>query len=199
MRGFKVQADAEIDDVQAEIGRIQQCLNIYAEASARIRRIQDMDSPEKELITTHNMARTPTLDLLDEYTKLLASTSSQLGKEVSDVRLRLDRLTLHMQANEAARQEHSLKETHLSIPSYSSGPLHQGGTNVFQAISAAEDSHQILVSTSGSPIHALNITAGLRSSQWMGQMSEVSLQLLSKDAGVTYHTIHNSTDESMGN
>jgi hypothetical protein len=114
MRGFKVQADAEIDDMQAEIGRVQQCLNIYAEASVRIRRIRDINSPEKELITTHNMARTPTLYLLDKYTKLLASTSSQLGNEVADVRLRLDRLTLHMQANEAARQERC--------------------TNVFQAI-----------------------------------------------------------------
>jgi hypothetical protein len=115
MQGLKVQADAEIDNVQAEIGRIQQCLNTYAEASARIRCIQDINSLEKELITTHNMACTPTFDLLDMYTKLLASKSSQLENEVADVRLLLDRFALHMQANEAARQDRCLKETHHHI------------------------------------------------------------------------------------
>jgi hypothetical protein len=190
--------EAEIDDVQADIGRIHQCLDIYAQASARIRRIRDISSPEKELIIPHNKARTPTLDVLDEYAEILASSSTQLGNHVAEIRLRLDRLVLHIQANEAAQQEHRLKETHLSISSSSLGQPHQGSTNVFHAISAAESSHQILVSTPGSPIHAQNITAGPRSSQWMGQMSEVSLQLFSKDVRVTC-TMHNSTDKSIRN
>jgi hypothetical protein len=199
MRGFKVQAKAEIDDAQADIGRIQQCLDIYAQASARIRHIRDISSPEKELIIPHYQARTPTLDLLDKYAELLASTSSQLGNEVADLRLRLDRLVSHIQANEAAQQEHRLKETHLSISSSLSSQLYQGSTNVYHAISAAENSHQILVSTSGSPIHAHNITAGPRSSQWMGQMSEVSLQLFLKDVRITHCTMHNSSDNSIRN
>jgi hypothetical protein len=199
MRGFKVQAEAEIDDVQADIGRIQQCLDIYAQTSARIRHIRDISSPEKELIIPHNQARTPTLDVLEEYAKTLASSSTQLGNDVAEIRLRLDRLVSHIQANEAAQQEHRLKETHLSISSSSSGQPHQGSANVFHAVSAAEGSHQILVSTSGSPIHAQNITAAPRSSQWMGQMSEVSLQLFSKDVRVTHRTMHNGTDKSIRN
>jgi hypothetical protein len=122
MRDFKVQAKAEIDEVQAHIGRIQQCLNVYAQAPDRIGLIRDVSSPEKEF-----------------------------------------------------------------------------STNVFRAISAADDSHQILVSTSGSPVHAQNISAGPRSSQWMGQMSEASLQLLSKDVRATHGTIHNSVDKSTRN
>jgi hypothetical protein len=85
MRGFKVQAEAEIDDVQLDIGRIQQCLNIYAQASARVRHIWDISSTEKELIIPHYQARTPTLDVLNRYAKLLASTSLQLGNEVADI------------------------------------------------------------------------------------------------------------------
>jgi hypothetical protein len=199
MRGFKVQAEAEIDDVQADIGKIQQCLDIYAQASARVRHIRDISSPERELIISHNQSRIPTLDVLDEYAKILASSFTQLGNDVAEIRLQLDRLVSHIQANEAAQQEHRLKETHLSISSSSSGQPHLGSTNDFHAISAAESSHQILVSTSGSPIHARNITAGSRSSQWMGQMSEVSLQLFSKDVGVTHLTMHNSTDKSIRN
>jgi hypothetical protein len=199
MRGFKVQAEAEIDDVQADIGRIQQCLDIYAQASARIRHIRDVSSPEKELIIPHNQARTPTLDVLEEYAETLASSSTQLGNDVAEIRLRLDRLVSHIQANEAAQQEHRLKETHLSISPSSSSPPYQGSINVYHAIAAAENSHQILVSTSGSPIHAQNITAGPRSSQWMGQMSEVSLQLFSKDVRITHRTMHNSTDQSIRN
>jgi hypothetical protein len=142
------------------------------------------------------MARTPTLDVLDKYAELLASTSLQLGNEVADVRLRLNHLISHIQANEAAGQECCLKEIHQSISSSSFGQPHHDSTNVFQAISAAEDSRQILVSTTGSPIHAQNITAGPRSSQWMGQMSEVSLQLFSKDIRGTHDTMHDSTDKS---
>jgi hypothetical protein len=198
MRSFKVQAEAEIDDVQANIVKIQQCLDIYAQASTRVRHIRDISSPERELIIPHNQARTPTLDVLDEYAKILASSFTQLGNDVAEIRLRLDRLVSHIQASEGAQQEHHLKETHLSIPSSSLGQLHQGSTNVFQAISAAESSHQILVSTSSSPIHVQNITAGPRSSQWMGQISEASLQLLPKDVRVTHCTIHNSTDKSIG-
>jgi hypothetical protein len=141
MRGFKVQAKAEIDDVQADIGRIQQCLDIYAQASARIRYIRDISSPEKELIIPYYQARTPTLDVLDKYAELLASTSSQLRKEVADLCLRLDCLILHIEANQAAQQEHRLKETHLSISSSLSSQLYQGSNNVFHAISAAENSY----------------------------------------------------------
>jgi hypothetical protein len=171
MRGFKVQAEAEIDDVQADIGKIQQCLDIYAQASARVRHIRDISSPERELIIPRNQSRIPTLDVLDEYAKIPASSFTQLGNDVAEIRLQLDRLVSHIQANEPAQQEHRLKETHLSISS-SSGQPHLGSTNIFHAISAAESSHQILVSMSGSPIHARNITAGSRSPQWMGQMSE---------------------------
>jgi hypothetical protein len=199
MRDFKVQAEAEIDNVQANISKIQQCLHICAQASAHIRRIRDISSPEKELITTHDMAHTPTLDVLDKYAELLTSTSSQLGNEVADVRLQLNRLISHIQANEAAGQERCLKETHQSISSSSSGQPHHGSTNVFQAISAAEDSRQMLVSTSGSPIHAQNISGGPRSLQWMGQMSEVSLQLFSKDVQVTHRTMYSVTDKTIRN
>jgi hypothetical protein len=192
MRDFKVQAKAEIDEVQAHRGKIQQCLNVYAQASDCLGLIRDVSSPEKEFITIHDMPGTPTLDVLDENAESLASTSSKLRNEVADVGLRLNRPISHIHANEATRQER------LSISCSSSQP-HHSSTNVFRAISAADDSHQILVSTSGSPIHAQNISAGPRSSQWMGQMSEASLQLLSKDVRATHGTIHNSVDKSTRN
>jgi hypothetical protein len=48
-------------------------------------------------------------------------------------------------------------------------------------------------------IHARNITTGPRSSQWIGQMSDLSLRLFSKNDRATHHTIHNNTNKSIGN
>ncbi|KAI9710011.1 MAG: hypothetical protein M1828_002340 [Chrysothrix sp. TS-e1954] len=48
-------------------------------------------------------------------------------------------------------------------------------------ISATHDAHQVIVATLGDLITARRITAGARSTQWLGQMSDASLQQLSKD------------------
>jgi hypothetical protein len=176
------QGEAEVGNIQVHIGRTQQCLDIYIQAAACIRRIQDTTLPEMELAITHYIARLPPVDVLNKCAKMLASTSAQLGIDVEDIRLRLDRLVSHIQANEAAQQGRRLQETHLVISSSSPSQPHHARVNIFQAISAAEGSQQILVSTSGNSIHAQNVTTGPQSSQWMGQMSDVSLQLLSENA-----------------
>jgi hypothetical protein len=48
--------------------------------------------------------------------------------------------------------------------------------NIYTDVSVAEDSSQYIVSTIGDLISATNISAGARSFQCMGQLSEVSLQ-----------------------
>jgi hypothetical protein len=45
----------------------------------------------------------------------------------------------------------------------------------------ADDGHQLIISTMGDLISARRVTVGSRSIQWLGQMSDTSLQQLSKD------------------
>ena len=54
--------------------------------------------------------------------------------------------------------------------------------NDFEDISAAEDAQQV-VTTLEDSISARRVTAGNRATQWLGQMSDATLQQLSRDLG----------------
>lgn len=56
--------------------------------------------------------------------------------------------------------------------------------NVLEDVSAAEDAHQIIISTKGDLIIAKKVSATGRARQWIGQMDDVSLQQLSGDQGI---------------
>jgi hypothetical protein len=56
-------------------------------------------------------------------------------------------------------------------------------TNVFEGVSAAEDAHQVVVSTCGDLVSARNVTVGARSTQWLGQVSDTTLHQFSRDRG----------------
>jgi hypothetical protein len=57
----------------------------------------------------------------------------------------------------------------------------QDRTNIFEDVSMADDGQQAIVLTIGDLISAKRITAGARSMQLMGQMSDESLQHFSRD------------------
>jgi hypothetical protein len=69
----------------------------------------------------------------------------------------------------------------LAYFSQASARSEQYRVNVFEDISAGEDSHQVIVSTVGDLISAKRITGGDRSVHLMGQMSDAALQQLSQD------------------
>lgn len=56
--------------------------------------------------------------------------------------------------------------------------------NVFEEVSAAEDAHQVVISTNGDLILAKRVTAAVRARQWLGQMTDLSLQQLSQARGI---------------
>jgi hypothetical protein len=51
---------------------------------------------------------------------------------------------------------------------------------VFEDVSTVEDAHLVIVSTRGDPISAKRISVGARTSEWLGQISDQSLQALSQ-------------------
>lgn len=54
-------------------------------------------------------------------------------------------------------------------------------TNVYEEVKSADNSHQLVVSTIGDLISAKHITTGSNSVQWLGQMSDETIQKLSSD------------------
>lgn len=78
------------------------------------------------------------------------------------------------------QEEKESAEHCLGICAEASQQADQARTNVFEDISVAEDGHQVLVSTVGDLITARRVTAGARTAQWIGQMSDTSLQQLSQ-------------------
>jgi len=57
-------------------------------------------------------------------------------------------------------------------------------TNVFEEVSATEDAHQVVVSTNEDLVSAKQLTASGRARQWLGQMHDDSLQLLTQAQGI---------------
>jgi hypothetical protein len=60
-------------------------------------------------------------------------------------------------------------------------------TNVFEDVSAAQDAHQLIVSTFGDLISAKQVTAGAGATQWLGQISDATLQQLTRSRGIDLH------------
>lgn len=68
-----------------------------------------------------------------------------------------------------------------SVKVFSSGQMDKAQRSYFQDISAAIDAQQVIVTTRGGLISATKVTAGVRASQWLGQMADASLQQVSQD------------------
>ena len=96
-------------------------------------------------------------------------------------------------SEQAAEQERIQEEIDsikrcLAICAEASVQAGQDRTNIFEAVSMTDDGRQAIVSTIGDLISAKRITAGARSMQLMGQMSDESLQHFSRDR-------HHATEE----
>ena len=89
----------------------------------------------------------------------------------------------HAAEQERLQEEKDSVKQCLAICSQASEQVGQVRTNVFEDVSTAQDAHQVAVATLGDLISARRVTAGVGSTQWLGQMSDASLQQLSRDRG----------------
>lgn len=181
--------EKDVDDVQIDI---QQYLAICAQASVHINRIQhtirNISKPQqcKCKPAPHlSVSHTAALEIIEECAEMLASTSLQLRNDMAILRCHLDTHRLHIsQCSDAVCQGRHVVGLSSSTRACSSDRAYQARINTFEAISTANGSQQILVSTSGNAIHARNVTNGSNSVQLLGQMSEISLQQLSNGNGL---------------
>ena len=134
-------------------------------------------------------ARKTTADTLQALKEKLSITTTQLEKHLQEVNSRLEKFYSQplQQSNEQAAEQDRMKEEMesikqcLAICSQATMQADKERTNDFEDISMSDDGQQVVVSTFGDLVSAKRVTAGARSFQWMGQMSDESLQQLSRD------------------
>jgi predicted nucleic acid-binding Zn-ribbon protein len=194
------ESETERHNLRSEHESIQQCMNICTDVAAHIDLVRPKIVPymsshdDRQVITTTAAfgvsAQRDTEQVLGRCKDDLTSVLSQLRTRLHEVSQRQNILS-HQHTIPADQEDdqkrlqeelESIKQS-LSICEEASQKAKPDRTNVFEEITMADDGHQIMVSTFGDLICARKITAGARSVQWFGQMSDESLQELSQKRG----------------
>jgi hypothetical protein len=81
-----------------------------------------------------------------------------------------------MSADDATQQQRMRRDDALV-----SRQVAQAQRVVFEDVSTVEDAHLVIVSTRGDPMSAKRISVGARTSEWIGHMSDQSLQTLTQN------------------
>jgi hypothetical protein len=193
-------ADAtERQQMQEERDSTQQCIGICALVSTHIdqvhpnppKNIPPLFVGYKEPIITLGgrfYARQTTADTFNACKERIATTTAQLEKHLEDVNSRLKKFSWQplKQSNELSADLERMKEEAesvkhcLAICSKATIQAEKERANEFEDISVTDDGQQVIISTFGALVSAKRVSAGARSYQWFGQMSDESLQQLSR-------------------
>ncbi|RMZ88376.1 hypothetical protein DV736_g4396, partial [Chaetothyriales sp. CBS 134916] len=199
--------------VDEERESIQQCLTICMEVSQHIDQVQTKSlspqpqprplrvvepSPETSSRASPSVAPAPDLPRLIT-SKSLSDCRRGIGYTTVQLHARLQDLNRQIAAVNSTNTSSSgptnataenMKEVAdavkqcLNICGEAAEQASADRINVFEDVRMGDEGHQLILSTIGDLISAKRVTVGARSSQWLGQMSDSSLQQLSKDRGV---------------
>lgn len=194
---------AEREQIIEERESTKQCLAICAQVSEHLDQLrynafEDVsavqDSHQKIVTTLRglNPAERVTANFFKECEEMLTKTTSELEEHLRKINNRLQNPSLkgaRMSDEIAAERERVQEESEsikqcLSICAQASEQADKVRTNVFEDVSSAQEAHQVIVATLGDLISARRVNAGVRAKQWLGQMSDDSLQQLSRDQGM---------------
>jgi hypothetical protein len=199
----------ELQQIQEERDSTKQCLDICAQVSAHIEQVQptvleNMSTPSGAYggpgtkPEYPRSARLVTADAFNVCKVKLSSTTTQLESHLQDIDNRLRTLyssrpkTPNEQTTEQnIREELESVKQCLAICAQASAKANQHRINDFEDVSMTDDGRQVIVSTIGDLVSAKRITAGARSLQCLGQMSDESLQHLS------WHGSHIATEKDV--
>ncbi|KAK6357112.1 hypothetical protein TWF718_001438 [Orbilia javanica] len=169
---------------------IEQCLGICVQVLDHIEQVRvaptlntpaDSSTVNVKTSSTTHFARQMTTDTLKGCKNELTNTANVLQKQLESIQLRLSAISNHPESfgntGAAAEEIESIKQC-LAICSQASEQANQNRVNVFEDIKTAEDGEQIIVATLGDLVSAKRVTSGSRSIQWLGQMSDATLQHL---------------------
>lgn len=186
-------------EIETERASIEQCLRICATMDQHIQELQSElhhgsvqtrpKEGEDSSLKPESHASHITEKRLEDCRLEISFTSAELGARLKDANHRLEKLikpspltgTVSAPTNLDFEQDvQSIKQC-LSLCEEATQKATSERVNVFEDVGMAEDGQQVIVSTIGDLISARRITAGSRSAQVLGQMSDESLQLLSNN------------------
>jgi ElaB/YqjD/DUF883 family membrane-anchored ribosome-binding protein len=180
--------------IAEEIESTKQCLNICKDVSRHIDGIRpstfkDISTPsfalDHSFVTNVGpiSANFTTKQVLESCNKTLDSQIQQLQNHLQDLSHRLESFLSSEGTGlerDAERQrildELNSTTQSLAICVGASERASKDRLNIYETVSVAEDSGQYIVTTIGDLISAKNVSAGARSIQCMGQLSDESLQ-----------------------
>lgn len=187
----------ERQQLQEERDSTQNCLDICAHVLTQIDQVQpnayiNISAPSQAPVTTLSTltsAQLVTSSTLNACRVNLTNTTTQLERQLRDINNRLQKFSsqpLNISIEQAAEQERLKEERDcvkqsLDICTEASKQANKERTNVFEDISMMDDNYQWFVSTVGDLISARRITIGSRSLTVFGQLSDESVQQLSRD------------------
>ena len=214
-RTLSARDTAQHQEMQEEKDSTEKCLDICATVKSHIsevkssvfQNISTRSGQSQGPITSLDgliLAHTTASDALDQCNGTLEMAASALKRHLQDVDDRLKGQNFASTAPSSTsdksheKVEQDLNSTKeglkqgLAICAEASSKATEERVNVFEDVKIADDGQQVIVSTIGDLIMAKRVTAGNRSQQWMGQMSDASFQQLVSSIGRT------TLEESVG-
>lgn len=187
--------DPEQQRMQEEKESTRQCLKVCAEVSAHINAFSlTIPTAHQPAMLTRTfsshlnglLASQFTTDGLQRCKDAMGGTASTLEKHLHEIERLLQASSTKAKTSQTIEQTRILEEINsikqcLNICSNAAEQTAQTRMNVFEDVSMADDGHQVIVATLGDLISAKRIVVGARSTQWLGQMSDTTLQHLSQD------------------
>ncbi|KFY67404.1 hypothetical protein V496_01595 [Pseudogymnoascus sp. VKM F-4515 (FW-2607)] len=192
--------DLEEKRIKEERESAQSCLDICIQVSAHIDDVQqnafvnivgtsanNQDSAAESKKFT--LAEAVTNNTLNHCKLGLAQTTSQLREQLHRINDQMRSSQRHALSGEQAIEQERIREElrsveqSLKICSEAAEKALPDRIHVFEDVSMADDGDQIIVATFGDLISAKRVTVGSRSRQFLGQMSDTSLQQLSQRIG----------------
>jgi hypothetical protein len=200
----------QMRQMQEERSSTQQGLAICAQLSAHISRIQPLTGADhgQSSIDAHAMppavAERITREGLEECQDTLSNTANRLEKHLQSImdQLMAKSKTALSSPQDAAdlgrlQKEWETARLCLDICSKANENATKATINVFENIKGDEDVLQFFASTTGKIVHAKDITLGPRGVQFGGQISDASIQHISRDFSRAAHIAPTDTTPEM--
>lgn len=181
-------AELDVKRMEEERQSAQQCLLVCESARSQIQKhIQGLQDNMEPLDAGPNQDRLQTAVALSEARDRMVRMITDLQKRLVNLSAKSLNTEVSLRSNEFEQdQARLLKEIDtakqcLEVCNMAADQASKQRVHVFGDISAEDNSQQIIVSTVGDLLNAQNVKVGNWSAQWLGSMTDASLQQLSID------------------
>ncbi|KAL7922509.1 hypothetical protein ACQKWADRAFT_292648 [Trichoderma austrokoningii] len=184
-------AELSVKRMEEERESAQQCIRICESARSHIQNLQDGMQP---LDTEQNQDRRQTAVALSEARDRMVRMITDLQKRLVDLSAQSASTEVSLRSTEVEQDrarllgEIDIAKQCLEVCNMAADQASKQRVHEFGDVSAEDNSHQIIVSTVGDLLNAKSVKVGNFSTQWLGSMTDASLQQLSSDRAAQYNS-----------